>query len=167
MEEEGGREEEGEREEKSDGKKSDFHESDYQCGSHSSSQPDDGITWWLQQLAESGRQLGSKGEDGTSDQLREDQQPVLVLYSQQTPEEDVECIHDSLVGELRHYNIRAWTPGTAPPRLLDRQWVEQGLRAEQAVLLICNREFDWEWQLPSEGGEFHIASAVRVRSALR
>ena len=179
IEEELGREEEGSvelgreegrekerRERDRDGKES---EGDSQYGSHSSSQRDEGAmpALWLQQLAESGREQGSKGEDGVCARDQQgDQLPVLVLYSQQTPKEDVDWIHDILVGGLNSYNIRAWTPDTAPPRQLDRQWVEQGLRAGQAVLLICNREFDSEWQLPSEEGEFQIASAVKVRSRL-
>ena len=165
----GGKEEEWREEEGGGGDRDETKGGDSQCDSPSSSrQPEDGAvlaSWSLQPL-ESGRGRGERGRTEMTPGREEDKLPVMVLYSKQTSEEEVQCIHDDLVGGLCNYNIEAWTPGTAPPRLLDLQWVEQGLRAGQAVLLVCNREFHWEWQLQCEGGQFHIASAVKVRESI-
>ena len=86
---------------------------------------------------------------------------ALVLYSQQTPEKEVEAINNRLVGGLRQYHIDVATPGRARPRELGRDWIEQGVRRAEAVLLVCNRQLDREWQ--GEGKGFHVGSVAKVR----
>ena len=87
--------------------------------------------------------------------------PVLALYSQQTPENEMQVINNLLVGGLGKFNIEVETPGTAPPRQLSRDWIERKVKTAQAVLLVCNQQFYEECQ--GEGDGFHVGSVAKVR----
>ena len=91
---------------------------------------------------------------------------VLVLYSLETPAEEVEKIHKVLVGGLSTYDITVDTPDTVGPRELSSVWIEAGLREREAVLLVCNRQFQSEWEAMPPRGELYIASAVKVSCIL-
>ena len=86
---------------------------------------------------------------------------VLALYSQQTPENEMQTINRLLVGGLKQFHIEVETPGTALPRQLSREWIEQRVKTSQAVLLVCNQQFHEECQ--GEGEGFHIGSVTKVR----
>lgn len=72
------------------------------------------------------------------------------------------------MGGLADYNIRVVTPATTKPRDLQKEWIERGLRESHAVLLVCNRQFQEEWEGSGGGehGDLMVASVVKVRLLL-
>ena len=76
-------------------------------------------------------------------------------------------LNELLVGGLADYNIRVVTPATTKPRDLQKEWIERGLRESHAVLLVCNRQFQEEWEgSGGEHGDLMVASVVKVRLLL-
>ena len=87
---------------------------------------------------------------------------VTVLYSLAMPEEDKATINTLLVGGLSGYEMVVESPDTVGPRDRDKQWIEEGLRESQAVLLVCSKEFQKEWEMRPQLGELHVPSVVKV-----
>ena len=88
---------------------------------------------------------------------------ILVLYSTQTPKDDVRKINELLVCGLGQYNLLVETPDTVEPQEVRQEWIEEGLRESQAVLLVCNRQFQEEWRAErSCEGELQVARIVKV-----
>ena len=87
---------------------------------------------------------------------------ILVLYSTKTPAEETKRINELLVGGLGQYNVSVVTPDTVTPRELTQEWIEEGLRERQAVLLVCNRQLWEEWQGENCEGDMKVAGIVKV-----
>ena len=87
---------------------------------------------------------------------------VLILYSLDTPEEELGMVNSLLVGGLAQYNIQAEAPGLASPREVSRDWLEGRVKEVDAVLLFCNQQLYEEWSSSHQReGEDRIGYWVR------
>ncbi len=74
---------------------------------------------------------------------------VLVLYTLETPKEEQALIETYVVSRLlyRNFEVRSCNNHTEKT-IVD--WVEEQARLARAVLIVCNKSFYREWNLPSQ-----------------
>lgn len=88
---------------------------------------------------------------------------VLLLYSLQTPSQELARIHGLLVGGLRErHGISVHTPDIEKPRELSTDWIEREVEKADTVFLVCNKQFLEEWSSSPSLTEGHIQMGYAV-----
>lgn len=99
-------------------------------------------------------------------QTSEDKQhnhKVLVIYSINTPKEKKESIRHDLIVELDSFGIETISHEFACIKESVPLWLETEIKKATAVLCVCNKEFQEEW----EGTNSNFMSSLRLVEPLK
>ena len=108
-------------------------------------------------------------DSNTSDQTTNEattQPSIITIYSTNTSTKDVIKLHGYLAALTDLYGIEVSTPALEKPRTLGnyKNWLEEGLKKKDAVLLLVNKQCQQEWNGEEyDNGELHLVNIFKVR----